>query len=162
MAKRGAYIAQYLPKLQAEGLSGRAALATLREQGFAIRDSTFFRLWGETRDQIGRKGAFADAPLNRVITPDQMGTATRPRARGFLYHVQIAVEDQHSGEIGYHAWSVRSNRPLAHGTILRRATEGWQLAQSEGGAAYMGRSVGALLDDALQLVGEDEDTFTAP
>lgn len=156
MARGNPYVAQYLPRLLREGHSGASALSTLRQRGFSIGTATFYRLWGETQDQLSRKGKFADAPLNRVITPDLMGRATRPQARGPLYHVQIAVEDIGTGEIGYHAWSVRSNRPLAHGTILRQAIEGWQLAQDEGGAAYMGRSVGALLEDAIMLVGEGE------
>lgn len=156
MARGNPYVAQYLPRLLREGHSGASALQTLRDRGFSISTGTFYRLWGETQDQVARKGSWTDAPLNRVITPDQMGTATRPNARGPLYHVQIAVEDPETGEIGFHAWSVRSSRPLAHSTILRRAIEGWQLAQDEGGASYMGRSVGALLEDAIMLVGEGE------
>lgn len=156
MARGNPYVAQYLPRMVREGRTGESALRALRSQGHSIATGTFYRLWGETKDQLARKGQFADAPLNRVISPDQMGRATRPYARGPLYNVQIAVEDPTTGEIGFHAWSVKSSRPLAHGTILRRAIEGWELAQEEGGAAYMGRSVGALLEDAILLVGENE------
>jgi hypothetical protein len=156
LARRGPYVAQYLPGYIRQGRTGASALRDLRARGFSISTESFYRLWGETQDYLARGGAHSDAPLNRVIQPSMIGKATRPRARGYLHTVQLAVEDPHSGEVGFNLWTIRTSRPLAHGTILRRAVEDWEgFRESEQGALY-GRVLGAFLENSVQLVGEDE------
>lgn len=155
---RPSYIANYLPRLIDEGHSATSALRTLREAGHSIADKTFYRLWGETIDHLSKSEAFTETPLSRRPSPDQIGIATRPRARGYLYNVEIAVHDPLSGEVSFHAWGVRSQKLISVGNALQKAVESWTDSQSRGRGTPEGRALGAILGSTLQLVGP-EDTI---
>lgn len=146
----------YVPQLIREGHSATSALEFLRDQGHAIADATFYRLWGETVDQLSKRGALVDTPLHRKPTPDQIGRATRPRARGILTNVEIAVHDPHTGEVSFHAWGVRSQDTISIGNAIRRAVDSWTEAQQRGRNTPEGRALGGMVTSVLRLVGEDE------
>lgn len=150
------YVANYIPKLLAQGHTASSALKYLRGQGFSIADKTFYRLWGETESHIAQRGAFVETPLNRRPNPDQIGIATRPRARGYLYNVEIAVHDPYTGEVAFHAWGYRSQKLVSVGTALQGAVESWTNSQLRGRGTPEGRALGAGLTSVLNLVGEDE------
>lgn len=150
------YVANYIPKLIAQGHSATSALALLREQGHSIADKTFYRLWGETQAHISQRGTFVDTPLNRRPNPDQIGIATRPRARGYLYNVEIAVHDPATNEVSFHAWGYRTQKLVSISTALQGAVNSWTESQNRGRGTPEGRALGAGLSSVLQLVGEDE------
>ena len=146
----------YIPGLIEQGHTASSALAYLRSQGQSIADKTFYRLWGETIDHLSKSQGIVDVPLHRKPPPDLIGTATRPRARGYLTNVEIAVHDPHTGEISFHAWGVRSKEAISIGNAIRKAVDSWVDAQSGARGTPEGRALGGMVTSVLHLVGEDE------
>lgn len=155
---RPSYFANYLPKLQQEGHSPTSAMRLLRDQGLRFSDTTFRRTWAETIDHLSKVESIAHAPINRVPTPDQVGIATRPRARGYLYNVEVAVHDSETGEVAFHAWGVRSKKLISIGSAMRMAVDSWTESQRQGRGTPEGRALGGFVSGVLNLVGP-EDTI---
>lgn len=153
---RPSYVANYLPRLIREGHTATSALRELRNSGQSIADKTFYRLWGETVDHLSKSEAFIDTPLNRRPSIDQIGIATRPRARGYLYNVEIAVHNPDSGEVAFHSWGVRSQKLISVGNAIQQAVSSWQESENSGRGSVEGRALGGVLSGVLQLVGEGE------
>lgn len=151
------YFANYVPKLQQAGHSPASAMRVLRDAGHSFADATFYRVWGETIDHLSKVESVVHAPLNRVPTPDQIGTATRPQARGYLYNVEVAVHDPNTGEVSFHAWGIRSQKPISIGAALKRAVSSWTEVRDEQAENYdMGRALGGFVSSVLQLVAPEE------
>lgn len=150
------YVANYLPGLIEEGHSGASALRTLRDNGLSIKTQTFYRLWGETKSHLAKAEQFVSAPLNRRPSVDEIGIATRPRARGYLYNVEIAAQDPITGEVSFHSWGVRSQRLISVGAALRKAVDSWTAAQEGERGSPEGRALGGTMSNILQLVGPDD------
>lgn len=123
----------------------------------SIADKTFYRLWGETVDYLARKQNANTVPLHRRPTPDVIGTATRPRARGYLHEIEVAVQDPHSGEVSFHAWGVRTQKLISVGRILEMAVNSWAESQMQGRGTPEGRALGAMFLGTLHLIGEDDE-----
>jgi hypothetical protein len=153
---RPSYVANYIPSLIRQGHTATSALRSLRDSGHQIADKTFYRLWGETVDHLSKAEAFVDTPLNRRPSVDQIGIATRPRARGYLYNVEIAVHNPDSGEVAFHSWGVRSQKLISIGNALQQAVNSWTDSQLRGRGTPEGRALGGTLSSVLQLVGEGE------
>lgn len=153
---RPSYFASYIPRLQQAGYSATEAASLLREQGHSFADSTFRRVWAETLDHLSKVESVTQQPLNRLPSPDQVGIATRPRARGYLYNVEIAVHDPTTQEVGFHAWGVRSNKLISLGNALRMAVDSWAESQQTGRGTPEGRALGGFVSSVLQLVGPEE------
>lgn len=153
---RPSYVANYIPSLVKQGHTATSALNYLRENGQSIADKTFYRLWGETVDHLSKSEAFVDTPLNRRPSVDQIGIATRPRARGYLYNVEIAVHNPDTGEVAFHSWGVRSKKLISVGNALSQAVNSWAESQKRGRGTPEGRALGGVLSGVLKLVGEDE------
>lgn len=154
---RPSYFANYLPKLIEAGYSQNAAMRELRAAGLHFADRTFRRTWGETVDHTSKVENVSHAPLNRIPTPDQVGIATRPKARGYLYNVEVAVHDPTTGEVAFHAWGVRSKKLISVGAALRAAVDSWTDSQSKGRGTPEGRALGGFVSSVLNLVGPEED-----
>jgi len=150
------YVANYIPSLIRQGHTATSALNELRDRGFSVANKTFYRLWGETVDHLAKSETFVDTPLNRRPSIDQIGIATRPRARGYLYNVEIAVHNPDSGEVAFHSWGVRSQKLISIGNALQQAVSSWQESENSGRGSVEGRALGGTLSSVLQLVGEDE------
>ena len=153
---RPSYFANYLPKLQAAGHTPTSAMRLLRDQGHSFSDQTFRRVWAETIDHLAKVESVSNAPLNRLPTPDQIGVATRPRARGYLYNVEIAVHDAETGEVAFHAWGVRTKKLISIGNALRMAVDSWAESQQTGRGTPEGRALGGFVSNVLNLVGPEE------
>lgn len=128
----------------------------MRDKGHSFADEVFRRIWAETEDHVARSKSLVDAPLNRVPTPDQVGIATRPRARGYLYNVEVAVHDSETGEVAFHAWGVRSKKLISIGAALRMAVDSWAESQQQGRGTPEGRALGGFVSSVLKLVGPEE------
>lgn len=150
------YVANFIPALQAQGHSATSAARVLRDAGYSFADQTFRRLWGETVDHLSKVENVSHAPLNRVPTPDQIGVATRPKARGYLYNVEVAVHDPQTGEVAFHAWGVRTKKLVSIGAALRMAVDSWADSQTKGRGTPEGRALGGFISSVLNLVGPEE------
>lgn len=156
MAPKPSYAVNYIPALQQEGLSANAALQRLRDMGLGVRRQTFLRAWGETRAAADRSGAVQTAPLDRAPIGGEITVAGRPRARGYLYNVNVAVEDPVTKEVYFTPWGVRSAELLTYGAALAQAVESFAGAADFGRGTPEGRALGATVEDVLQLVPEDD------
>lgn len=152
------YFANWIPKLQAEGHSAASAMDVLRSQGHTFSDTMFRRVWAETQDHLAKSEALTGIPLNRVPPPEVIGTATRPKARGYLYQTEMAVHDPTTGEVSFHVWGVRSQRRISLGNALRMAVDSWNASQESGRGSPPGIILGGMVTSVLNLVGP-EDTI---
>lgn len=132
------------------------ALRTVRSYGYEVGQQTFSRLWGEALHHMEIREGFQTGSINRVPLPSEVGRATRPRARGLLYNIEVAVENPDTKEIEFHTWGVRSKRPLTLNTALRKAVESWTASQERGRNTPPGRALGGMVTSVLNLVGPDE------
>lgn len=153
---RPSYFANYLPKMQAAGYSPTQAMRELRDAGHSFSDQLFRRVWAETIEHLSSSEALQGTPLNRLPSDASIGTATRPKARGYLYNVELAVHDPSTGEVSFHAWGVRTQKLISLGSALRMATDTWtELGASDRGTPE-GRAVGGFVSSVLNLVGPEE------
>lgn len=150
------YVANYIPGLIREGHSATSGLRAIRENGLSVADATWYRLWGETQAHLANQEAFVDSPLNRRPSVDQIGIATRPRARGYLYNIQLAVHDPNTGEVSFHAWGYRSNKLVSISTAIAGAIDSYNGAQELNRESLQGRVMGGFTDSVLNLVGPDD------
>lgn len=153
---RPSYVANYVPGLIKRGYSMESALSTVRSYGYSVSRQTFSKLWGEAIHHASIKEGFTEGSINRVPDASEIGIATRPRARGFLYNIEMAIENQDTGEVEFHTWGVRSNRPITLSTALQKAVESWTESQQRGRNTPEGRALGGMVSSVLQLVGPDE------
>ena len=129
----------------------------LRGEGHSFSNQTFYRAWGETESHLASAENIVDAPLNRIPAPDQVGMATRPRARGHLYNVELAVHDPQTGEVAFHSWGIKSNKLISIGSALRMAVDSWVESQQRGRNSPEGRALGGYVSSALKLVGPEDE-----
>lgn len=150
------YVANYVPGLISRGYSMEGALNTVRSYGYDVTQRTFSRLWGEAQHHMALREGFQSGSINRTPLPSEIGVATRPRARGLLYNIEVAVENPDTKEVEFHTWGVRSNRPLTLNTALKKAVESWTASQERGRGTPPGRALGGMVTSVLNLVGPDE------
>lgn len=153
---RPSYFANWIPKLQAAGYSQNAAMRELRDAGHSFSDQLFRRVWAETIDHAQKSERIRDVPLNRKPSADQIGIATRPHARGYLYNVEIAVHDPETGEVSFHAWGIRTQKLISLGNALRRAVDSWTDRGLATGETYNETALGGFVSGVLNLVGPEE------
>ena len=137
-------------------MTASGALAHLREQGHRIRTQTFYRLWGETADAAARSSLNQAAPLNRRPTSEEITPFTAPRARGFLYTIDIAVRDRLTGEVFMTPSGYRSDRLVSRGRALRGAIEAARDAQEINRESFGGEILGGTITQVREFVPEDE------
>lgn len=153
---RPSYVANYVPSMIRRGYSQEGALNTVRSYGYDVEESTFSRLWAEAMHHIEIREGFQTGSINRVPLPSEIGQATRPRARGLLYNIEIAVQHPQTSEVEFHTWGVRSNRPLTLNTALKKAVESWEAAKERGRGTPPGIALGGMVTSVLNLVGPNE------
>lgn len=81
------------------GMSARAGLAAYRQAGGSIRDATWFKMVGEGRAQVARRGAEVSAPLNRRPLATEITTWTTRTRSGYAQQVEVIVRDKDTGLI---------------------------------------------------------------
>lgn len=133
-------------------------MRVLRDQGHSFSDTLFRRVWAETQDHLSKTEAVQGVPLNRIVPPELQGTATRPKARGKLYNVELAVLDKETNEVSFHVWGVRSKKDISVASALRMAVDSWVASQESGRNSPPGTALGGILTSVLNLVGP-EDTI---
>lgn len=156
MAPKPPYIAQYLPKLLNEGLGLAEIQGFFSSRGITIGQKRLGRLVGETRDMLDRRETLAQIPLNRKISPSEVGTATRPKARGPLVNVELAIWDPDVQEVGYHTWGVRSADWMSPAWYIQRAIEDWIATGKLGRGTPEGVPLGGVIGNAVELVGPED------
>lgn len=150
------YAAKWIPQLIAAGHSATSGLAFVRERGESIGNESWYRAWGETVATLAKGASFVDTPLHRRPTVDQIGKATRPRARGYLYNIEVAVQDPLTKEIAFHVWGVRSDKLISIGSAINMAVNSWTESKKLGRDTPPGRALGGFVSSVLNMVGEDE------
>jgi len=133
-------------------MSATQGLSYVRERGQSISNRSWYRAWGEMVAHLARVESAATVPLNRIHLPEQIGTAVKPRARGMYYPVELAIEDELTGEVSFHTWGVRSRAPISVGNILSQAVLSWQDAKQRGRGTPPGRALGGIVTDAIEFV----------
>jgi hypothetical protein len=157
VAPRPSFFASYLPKLILSGETAASAKDLLRSQGQSFGDTRFDRAWAETIDFLSRKKITEAAPLNRKLSPDEIGTATRPRARGFLAQVELLIEDPTTKEVAFHTWGARSPEPMSPNWYLRKAIDEWIASGKAGRGTPKGTPVGGMVSGAVEFVAPSPD-----
>jgi hypothetical protein len=65
----------------------------------------------------------ASRPLNRRPTGDEITNISTPKARGFLQHVSVFVQDKDTGEVEARPFSIRGNGLLTRKKAVEAAIE---------------------------------------
>lgn len=155
MAKRP-YVAQYLPKLLQAGLGLDEIHAELANQGIKIGKRRLGTLVGETQFLLGNRETLAALPLNRKISPTEVGQASRPKARGPLVNVELAIWDTETESIGYHTWGVRSAEWMSPAWYIQTAIDDWINTAKVGRGTPEGTPLGGVIGSAVELVAEED------
>lgn len=137
-------------------MTATQALNHLRQQGLGIRTQTFYRLWGETAAASARSSINQAAPLNRRPTTEEITPFTAPKAKGFLYTIDIAVRDRLTGDVFLTPSGYRSDRLVARQTALTGAIEAARSAQEESPNSFGGEILGGTITQVREFVPEDE------
>jgi hypothetical protein len=132
------------------------ALQHAREQGVKIRTQTWYRLWGETRAAADRVGALSASNMHRRPTAEEITPMTVPKAKGYLYTVNVAVRDRLTGEVFYTPSGYRSDTLVSKNRALQGAIEAAQAAQEANRESFGGQILGGTLTQVRQFIPEDE------
>lgn len=149
------YVAQYLPRLLNEGLSLEEIQGVFRGQGINIGKRRLGTLIGETQFLMGNRETLAQLPLNRKISPTEVGQASRPKARGPLVNVELAIWDPDVQSIDYHTWGVRSSEWMSPAWYIQTAIDDWIATSKLGRGTPEGTPLGGVIGGAVELVGEE-------
>lgn len=138
------------------GMSGRAGLAAARGAGIAIRDSTWFQIYGQVRTSLALQVVepalpIARAPLTREIAQMQTKTAT-----GFMQYVDVYVKDIDTGIVSTRPFAVRGQALVTRQKALETALNRFATATTSEGNYPRESVVGAAYTATYELVPTEQ------
>lgn len=114
-----------------QGLSARESLRQYRDQGGAIRDSVWFRLYSEQRAAVGSVREEMTKPLNAKPTAQEITTMTTKRASGFLQTLDIYTRLKGTDVVSVRPFMFTSQSLMTRGEALSKALTMMQQAVDE-------------------------------
>lgn len=161
MPRRSPWPVNYIPQLQAKGMSATEALGWLRERGLGIRTQTFYRAWGETVAALDKRENVEQARLDRRPLAQEITPLRTKSATGFRYQVSAAVVRGNTGEVYYTPTAAKFDKLVSYDTALQAALGALSDAQVEGESLSGDRLLGGIVTEVRELTPDDFADETA-
>ena len=161
MAGRSPYVANYIPKLQARGLSANAALGELRAAGLGVQRATFLRLWGEELAASANRTPLATQRQDLRPSAENITPLTTKYATGYRYTVDVAAREATSGAIYHTPIAVRTDKLVSLDRARQMALGALQAGLDVGGNYEFDKIYGGVVTEVRELdpTGDEGDLF---
>jgi hypothetical protein len=133
-----------------EGTNATAALNAFREAGGEMRTETWYRLYGEVTDSLGRQSQAAQ--LNPYSIPDADAYSTWEMGAGgkFATQVQVFFRDQDTGIIGSSNYTYITDQAHAPGEAEAAAFD--EYADPDNASNYAQSMLGTMTTNVYATV----------
>lgn len=122
-----------------DGLSGRAGLREFRAAGGKIRDSTWFKLYGEVSRSLAEQPAEVAAPLDRKPLRAEITTWTVQQSnRNYAQFVDVYAHDKETGTIVRHPYQIATDDLMTRADVIATAIDRFSAAAEAYGEQILG------------------------
>lgn len=120
------YAKPFVERALREGIGPTASLRAAREGGLRIQDSTWFRVYGQERNNRAIQAKSIATPLNRRPTVDEIGQWDTVRRKGYAYRVVGLLQDRETGATKTAIVTTITPNLISRGRAIRQAMDSFQ------------------------------------
>lgn len=105
----------------AAGMSGRQGLLAARAAGVAIRDATWFQIYGRARAAVAVQIGESSLSLGSKPRSSQIAEMSTKNAQGFIQYVEVYVRDKETGIVSTRPFAVRGQDLQTRNDVVNKA-----------------------------------------